>query len=458
MAIILLATTLVAQPDTLWTKTYGGPGFDEASLAIETSDQGFIVVGYTTSFGEGELDVYLIKTDANGDSVWARTYGGPADDQGLGIVETPDGCYIAVGKTFSFGAGGVDIYAVKTSADGDSVWARTYGDEGVEQAFDICEASDGGYIICGSSDGDACLLKIDEAGDTVWFKTHGKEFRQDWGLAVAVTADGGYIVTGWADIPGNDLDAYLIKTDMNGDSLWTRTYGGTDFDMSSDVQQVADGGYIIAGTTESFAQGGWDIWALKTDPDGDTMWTKTFGGLGDEMGLSAEVASDGNYIFAGFYPDAWLVKTDPLGDAVWEKHCGGALAYSVRLTSDDGYIVGGMISTAGGDVYLVRLGSEPGIEEIPSTPSPCITLSANSFTNGPSISYQLPVSCNVQIVVYDPLGRKVKMLADGLQTSGTHTLTWDGCDDAGERLSSGVYFMRLDAGVLSRTARLVIIR
>ena len=200
--LIFIISTSFAQQS--WIRIFGGTYQDVGYSVQKTSDGGYTVAGYTRSFGAGGYDVYIVKTDSSGDTIWTRTYGGVGEDYGYSIQQTMDGGYIITGYTNSFGVGWDDVYLIKTDSTGDTLWTRTYG---------------GTYF--------------------------------DLGNSVQQTQDGGYIIVGNTNSFGN-ADIYIIKTNASGDTLWTRTYGGTNFDFGYSVQQATDGGYIVAGSTESF--------------------------------------------------------------------------------------------------------------------------------------------------------------------------------------------------------------
>jgi hypothetical protein len=255
-------------------RTYGGSGDDIGSSVQQTTDGDYIVAGSTYSFGTGSSDVYLIKTDPSGDTLWTRTYGGSDIDYGYSVLQTTDGDYIVAGETQSFGAGPGDVYLIKTDPSGDTLWTRTYGGNGHDWGQSVQQTTDGGYIVSGQTNSfgpgqaDVYLIKTDAVGDTLWTRTYGGSGR-DYGSSVQQTTDGGYIVAGGTYSFGTGgKDVYLIKTDPSGDTLWTRTYGGSGDDIGSSVQQTTDGGYIVAGRTDSFGAGGYDVYLIKTDPDG----------------------------------------------------------------------------------------------------------------------------------------------------------------------------------------------
>jgi hypothetical protein len=313
-----------AQGDTLWTRTYGGTSNDWGNSVQQTSDGGYIIAGWTHSIGVA-YDVYLVKTNASGDTLWSRTYGGPSTEGGYSVQQTTDGGYIIAGNTDSYGTGGDNVYLIKTNAQGDTLWTRTYGGEDQDEAYSVAQTSDGGYIIAGKTHSfgaggeDVYLLRIDASGDTLWTRTFGHSGSDDVGSSVQQTTDGGFIIAGYRSAYDPVfVDVYVIRTDASGDTLWTRMYGGADwdFDRGDAVQQTADGGYIIAGTTHSFGAGGDDVYLLKTDASGDTLWTRTFGGPDRDWGASVQQTSDGGYIVTGYTSDAgwnrdvYLVKTN----------------------------------------------------------------------------------------------------------------------------------------------------
>ena len=315
--------------DTLWTKTFGGTDSDDGYSVQQTSDEGYIIAGHTESFGYGSYDVYLIRTNNNGDTLWTKTFGGAEGDLGKFVQQTTDGGFIITGQTISFGNGLWDIYLIKTDNNGDTLWTKTFGGTDWEKGYSVQQTTDGGYIITGttlsfgSGNDDVYLIKTDSYGDTLWTKTFGGT-DSDEGRSVQQTSDGGYIITGWTGSFGNgSYDVYLIRTDNYGDTLWTKTIGGSGWDRGYSVQQTTDEGYIITGWTDSFGIGGPDLYLIKTDNNGDTLWTKTFGGTDYDIGMSVQKTSNGGYIITGHTysygmggSDVYLIKTNGNGNTV----------------------------------------------------------------------------------------------------------------------------------------------
>jgi hypothetical protein len=478
MAVMLLPNTATAQaPDTLWTKTYGGSSNDNGYSVAQTSDGGYIIAGETYSYGAGGNDVYLIKTDADGDTLWTRTYGGSGWDAGLSVVQTGDGGYITTGSIEDFPHSNADIYLIKTDANGNTLWTKTYGGSDDDVGYSVAVTSDGGYIIAGVAHSDRAgnvpsdvyLIKTDADGDTLWTRTYGGS-GWDYGYSVAVTNDGGYIITGETGSYGTGGYAvYFIKTDVNGDTLWTKTFGGnddSDMDWGNSVVQTSDGGYIIAGVTGSDRH--LDVSFIKTDSNGDTLWTKAYGGSGNDRGNSVAVTKDGGYIIAGeTYSygaggnDVYLIKTDADGDTLWTRTYGGSgwdYGFSVAQTSDGGYIItGGTHSYGAGevDVYLIKLGPEGTVEENSNlkVENSYLRLGQNPFSRTTVISYQIPEKSDVSLTVYDITGKEIKRLVDSVQKSGDHHLQLDMAGYA-----EGVYFIKLNAGKFNSVHKVIVLR
>ncbi|MDP7109456.1 MAG: hypothetical protein QF912_00525 [Dehalococcoidales bacterium] len=370
-----------------WYQTFGGEAYDAVYSVQQTADGGYIIAGTTRSFGADDNDAYLVKTDGEGNEEWFRTFGGEANDIVYSVQQTTDGGYIIAGDTESFGAGGWDIYLVKTDGEGNEEWFRTFGGENTDGSWSVQQTTDGGYIIAGDTNSfgagnnDVYLVKTDGEGLEEWHQTFGSE-ASDGAYAVPQTTDGGYVIAGYTESFGvGGFNVYMIKTDGEGLEEWYRTFGGEENDGAYAVQQTADGGYIIAGDTESFGAGGWDTYMIKTDREGLEEWYQTFGGEEDDRAYSVQQTTDGGYVIAGDTNsfgtgdyDVYLVKTDEEGvvnnltpedvKAPLTKNFGGAgydVALSVQQTADGGYIIAGRTESFGAgnnDAYLVKIDGE----------------------------------------------------------------------------------------------------
>lgn len=304
-----------------WNKTIGGPADERAASVQETTDGGYVVVGSTDSYGLGGWDFWMVKTDDSGEEQWRKTFGGPDGDVAFSVQQTSDGGYIVAGWTMSYIAEGWDFWMVKTDDGGEREWSRIFGGAGDDGAFCVQQTSDGGYIICGGTESygaggeDFWIVKTDDRGGEEWNKTFGGD-DDDAALSVQQTSDGGYIIAGWTKSYGaGEEDFWLVKTDDVGEEQWSRTFGGPNNDRASFVQQTADGGYVIVGATESYGAGGRDFWIVKTDDRGEEEWNETFGGADNDAALCVRQTSDGGYVIAGWTEsygaggwDVWVIK------------------------------------------------------------------------------------------------------------------------------------------------------
>jgi hypothetical protein len=366
-----------------WEKTFGGPGVDRGSSVQELATGGYAVTGYSGSFGAGGFDIWLIRTDPNGDTLWARTFGGADWDEGRMVQPTGDGGLIVAGQTASSGAGQTDLWLVKTDAQGNLAWNKTYGGIDYDGAYAVQQTRDGGYIATGytwsfgAGHGDVWLVKADANGDVAWDRTYGIEADEEWGQSVQPTPDGGYIVVANTYPFSERLgDVWLIKTDSVGNKVWDRLVGGAGEDWAYAIRQTMDGGYVLAGYTDSQGGGGFDAWLVRIDADGEPEWDKTYGGAKPDAAAAVEPMPDGGFIIAGYTDsygaggrDAWLIRTDAHGDTLWTRTRGGEKddeACSVQPAKDRGYIVAGITESygAGGDdVWLIKTDAEGRVEE-----------------------------------------------------------------------------------------------
>ncbi len=374
-------------PDTLWTRTYGGNGSDGGYSVIQTKDGGFILAGGSNSFGDGSHDLWLIKTNVKGDTIWTRVYGGNNLDVGTAVEQTADGGYIIVGYTQSYGVIGTDIWLLKTSATGELLWMRTYGGSGSEWGQDVQQTTDKGYLLAGNTSSfgakyyDAILIKTDSIGQAIWTRTYGGT-GWEGSQSLKQTRDGNYILGGTTDSYGaGGKDIWLVKINPEGDEIWSRTFGGNDDEWCRAVEETYDGGFIAAGYTNSFGAGGFDFLLIKADSIGQLQWMQTYGGSGKEICLSARQTRDEGYILAGETSsfgsgsvDFWIVKTDSDGDTLWTDALGGESAdygKSVDITYDEGFIITGTTSSYGAglaDLWLVRVLGIP-LKVITTNPS-----------------------------------------------------------------------------------------
>ncbi len=362
---IITGDNVIFQPPETWNKTFGGISSDSGYFVQQTTDGGYIVVGTTN----GPLgDIYLIKTDANGNKQWDNTYGGGS---GYCVQQTTDSGYIITGDTGMVG----DVKLIKTDGSGNEQWNTTFGGSKSDIGYSVQQTSDGGYIIAGASvyvgppgTWDAWLIKTDSSGVKQWDKKFGTTY-EEYFYSVQQTSDGGYICAGATNPTNTNLDVYLVKTDSSGNAAWTMSYGGTNDDYGWSVQQTSDGGYIVSGWTESFGAGNSDAYLIKTDASGNSQWTKTFGGANFDYIRYVRQTADGGFLIIGStdsfgagLSDIYLIKTDSSGTMEWQDTIGGAqndYGWCAQETADGGIIIAGETSSYGAgltDVWLIKLG------------------------------------------------------------------------------------------------------
>ena len=392
LIIFLSFSTLLPQtqpPDTLFRTTYGGTNIDLGTFIQPTSDGGYIITGYTRSYGTGSgRNVLLIKTDAIGNAQWIKGYGGNNDDEGNCVRQTADGGFVIAGYTKSYGNGGTDVFLLKTDSLGNELWNKPFGGASDDEGYSLALTADGGCLIAGATSSygagsrDVWLVRTDPSGNLLWTKTHGG-MSSDGARSIERTSEGGYIITGWSMSYGGVLgDAWLVKTDSGGTQQWQKNFGGTDADRGMNVKQTAEGGYILTGYTASSGFGNDDMYLIKTDALGNSTWLKTYGGTGRDYGNSVEQTADGGFLVLGYTlsfgagsEDFYLVKTDASGNLVWYKTYGGTasdVGNSLLITQDGSYLLAGYTLSYGAgvhDVWLIKLGSVIPVEMISFTSS-----------------------------------------------------------------------------------------
>jgi len=371
------ANTIIpaTSPSPSFCKAIGGPFGEMGHSLIQTSDGGYAITGTTYSFGAGEANVYVVKLDDKGNLQWTKTIGGEEHDEGHSLIQTSDGGYAIAGYTTSFGAGDMDVYVVKLDANGNLQWTKTIGGKSDDWGFSLIQTSDGGYAIAGYTTSfgagktDVYVVKLDANGNLQSTKTIGGK-SDDWGFSLIQTSDGGYAIAGTTKSFGTGVaDVYVVKLDANGNLQWTKTIGGPGAEIGFSLIQTSDGGYAIAGLTTSFGAGDYDVYLVKLDAKGNLQWTKTIGGPASEIGFSLIQTSDAGYAITGYTTsfgagewDVYVVKLGAKGNLQWTKTIGGKnelySTSSIVQTSDGGYAITSITTSfdAGReDVYVVKL-------------------------------------------------------------------------------------------------------
>ena len=442
-----------------WSKAIGGLYDDEAYSIIQTRDNNYVITGATYSFGAGNYDFYVVKLDSNGNLIWNRTYGSTASDYSYSIIETSDGGYAIAGYTSSFNTvyGGMLIMKIDTS--GGLKWAKTIDGPYYDGATCIIQTTDGGYAVGGwyyyysAEYYDFYIVKLDSNANLQWTRTVGGH-GQDVCWSVKQTTDGGFIAGGFADSSSAGYyDSYFVRLDSAGNVLWTTTVGGSGDDYATSVVQTPDGGFLAAGQTNSF--GPYLLFYLvKLYGNGTLSWTKTIKGPGNGTEGESIIKSPlGGYPGAGFnylngQADFFLVKFDSNFNS-----CGDTATVQSTTGTRSNIGSGGNImsvtptvmnpaamQTTGGTVADIcdAIGVKKTGNEIPQKFN-LYQNYPNPFNPETNIKFDIPKTGFVSLKVYDISGQLVKSILSGiLMHAGSRTYLFNGTG-----LASGVYFYTL---------------
>jgi len=258
-----------------WEKIFNKDEHDIAYSIIQTNDEGYAIAGGTGKRFWGEVNCWVMKLDAKGNMEWDKNFGGIGWDEIYSIIQTKSGDFIAAGSVWSKGAGRGDVCVVKLNRRGNLVWIKTFGGSDYDDARSIIQTDDGGYAVAGftvsedTGDRDVWVIKLDKKGNKIWDKTFGGT-SEDWANSLIQTEDRGYMVAGWTSSMGaGKTDIWIIKLNKRGDLVWDKTFGGSEDDEAHSIIQTDDGGYAVAGWTESKGAGNSDVWVIKLDENGN---------------------------------------------------------------------------------------------------------------------------------------------------------------------------------------------
>lgn len=471
-----LCSEAFSQPDSLWSRTYGGIRRDMIRCTRQTSDGGFISTGYFSVFWTGQdltsPDLWVLKTDSQGEIEWERLYGISGEESGYWIEQTPDGGYIVGGSVFIQGTG-QEALAMKIDGSGNEQWSYIC-DNPVGSSYCRCikRTFDGGYILAAEYEAvvtNIVLVKLDPSGQEEWTREYnGTSFSWDYPRYVEQTLDGGYIVTGtFSDFNSGQSSLFLLKTDEFGEEEWCNYYGGEYWDTGECVHHLNGSGYIATGTFYS-SYSGRDLWLLRVDELGNTIWSRRYGGADQDRGFNLEVTEDSCYFITGYTfsmgageEDLYALKTDFNGQLLWQRTFGGPqrdIGYCGAQLDDNGYVVSGYTySFSEGplfDGWVIRLASDLGVEETDNAPEPAILAFPLPFSNTLNVSLFLAVGSDVSVNVYDTAGRLVETLYSGYMQNGSNSIQW--CPSGS--IPSGCYFVHFQSGSCSLADKCILVR
>lgn len=456
--IHLFTNTLICQnpPELDWSNTYDYYGDDNAKSVLQTTEGGYIMAGSTWTSGSS-WDMLIIKTDENGNEEWYELIGGIERENANSIKETQDNGFIVVGNTSSFGNGGKDFYLVKIDQSGGIEWFNTFGSVNDDIAYDICSVPDG-FIITGNSDGDILVIKVDVTGNLIWQSLIGGD-SADYAYSISNTNDYGCIIAGMTFSYGaGSSDIWVIKLDTDGNMEWDFVYGNSYSDKATSVIEANDSGYLVAGYTENVNTGDIDYLALKLDCSGTIEWNYSNPSDLDEYAQSVLQLSDNGYVIAGYVEindddyddDIKVVKIDSNGNEEWSFMYGDVdeeRAYDIYETSDQGLIVSGYQSdliTGLWDCLLLKYETATLVEISLIDPIYNLFNYPNPFNPSTTIEFSIQNDSHVELSIFNVKGQKVKTLISNEFSTGSHSIIWNGNDEFDKPISSGIYYYKLN--------------
>ena len=517
---------LFSQPIIEWQKCLGGSGYDEMDALTQLPGGGYIMLGWTTS-DDGDVfglhgynaDYWLVRLNESGGKIWQQPLGGLGYDKGTCVAVCSDGGYVVAGNSTSddnyvsghHGTGQfTDYWVARTDSSGNILWQNSYGGTHDDGAKSIIQLSDGGYIAAGysySEDGDVTghhdtyavadywIIRLDASGTLLWQKSLGGS-SDEFASTIIPTADGNFIVSGSSGSSDGDVnghhgnswipatDYWIVKLELSGNILWNNSFGSNGTDNTGNIQQTADGGLILSGTTfsndgdVSGNHGASDYWIVKLDSAGLLQWQKCLGGSDYDIGRSVIQPTSGGYVTCGYsYSnngdvtgnhgdyDYWIAGMSSSGGLLWQKSLGGSGeddAFDIIECRDGGYTVAGLTRSANnGDVYgmhgyvdawIVKLGSMVvGIQNDPveNAAAENIILYPNPVIDEAYMELFSEKNQSVSIEILDLAGRRVEMYSVNA-TEGKNKLVIPLRDSP-----AGIYFLRILFGSHSKLCKFV---
>ena len=391
--------------------TLGGSKNESAQAVVNTTDGGYAVLGHTQSMDGDVLnksnesyDYWLLKFDATNQLQWQKTYGGSDDDRGVDLIQTSDNGYAVIGKSksndleVSENAGFDDFWVSKLDSSGTIIWEYSFGFAGSDTPYSIIQTNDDGYLLSGVLDvsasngqgdrnsilsrhagGDYWVIKLNASGVKQWSNYYGGSFT-DTAYDAIQTEDDGYIIVGSSDSDDVDItnnlgsyDFWILKISATGTLVWEKSFGGSEIDEAHAISQATDGNYLIVGDTRSndleISQnnGAADLWIVKITPEGTLLWEKTLGGSSFDVGRSISKTQDNGFLVSGSsrssdgnltsnkgQNDAWVVKINSSGNLEWQKTIGGSevdFFYDAVELNDQTIIAVGDSNSSNEDIY-----------------------------------------------------------------------------------------------------------
>lgn len=452
--------------NTIWTTAIGGTDVDYCFSVHQTNDGAYVVAGYTKSYGAGEADAFLLKVSSTGNVLWGKTWGAGADDVFNDVKQTSDSGFILVGYTQNYGAGSDDVYLVKTDSNGNTQWTKTFGGGASDVGQTVIQTSDGGFILggltysFGALNQDAYVVKTDSVGNVQWSKRFGGTADEAFFVAKPLNVGTGYTFLGTTNsFSSGDNDIYLVKVDSSGTPFWSRQYSSPSYDWGYSIDVKSNDGFVISGSTNGFGAGNYDAYLLNADSSGTILWAKVYGSAFYDEARAGQRTLDGGYVMAGYTEfgagngDVYLVKTDSIGNsgcnelnAPFVSSIISAGSNNVSTQTSSGGNIGNAAPLSAFSVETVsKLCLTVGQNEI--TTNIIISISPNPFSSR-TVLQSDNLLLNATLTVDNYLGQTVKQINNIIgQTIIFHR----------DNLPSGLYFIRLiQDGKIITTDKLVI--
>lgn len=360
---------------TIWQKIYGGEADDRANGVVMLEEGDIAIIGECKSFDAVRRDICVTRVNSEGQTRWRKLVNGKKDDRGVSISRAKDGNLLILGEGKSFNDNGdQDLYAAKLSLDGKLIWEKSFGGDRDEYAAGIAGTNDGGALIVGDSKSfskkgykDILITKLDAEGNIVSQHTIGGE-RADIAKSLTRTADGNFMMVGAREVEyAGDSDFFILKLDQNGQKIWARTIGEENEDILNSVAPTPDGGIVATGTTRSFGSEQKDLSVMYFDKTGELIWHKIYGFKYNEEGAAITMTQDGGYMIAGSTNsmgkgdyDIYVIALDSKGSLIWSDIYGDKnrdLAQGITRTTDGALVIVGESDSfsRSDNFYMIKL-------------------------------------------------------------------------------------------------------
>lgn len=473
---LIIFNSVFAKTNIIWEKKYNQFNDGKGESIVETSDGGFVLSGTYCDNQTDEYKHFLIHTDSAGNILWNKEFWVYTHHWDCNVQLTFDGGYIVCG-------GGTDGRLIKFDESGNIIWNKSYGDEGYQFGRYGIQTSDSGYAYTGSYGSESqpnnkiWLVKTDSNGEVQWTKMYGEFDLVGVGTSVIQTADMGYLISAHTWFEGeNNENFVLTRTDLEGNIIWSKKYGPEDYRCRPEhTITTKDNGYITVGKAQDSKTEVSFVHIVKTNSSGDTLWTRMFQRDAWSWGHSIQELSDGGYIVAartakkfimkwGYKNpdeiDAWIFKLNQDGEIEWEQILGGPYndeILFIHQNSDDSFVFTGSYGIAeyNSELWFVKLSAEGDLSADIKIAQPMefhlMQNFPNPFNPTTTIRYSLNKSNNVLLKIHNIAGQHLETLVNGFQSAGEHEIIWQS-----NGLPSGIYFYTLRTGNFSQTKKLIL--